>query len=142
MLSQRHILIKENKRDHSNKQHSVATMDLRGITPCANQYLSALTEQCRWFDRELNTFYNELRRATDILICVKANSGLLTRNFAVLKKNKKYFSSPLSIKMRCKFFFNRFINHQIFQQNSQLSWSRTNPILNTGLIFLYLSLET
>lgn len=117
MLSQHHVVIKENKRDHSNIEHSVATVHLRGITPCANQYLSALMEQCRWFDRELNAFFNELGRATDILIWVKANSWRLTRNFAALKKNKKYFSSLLSIRMRCKFFFSRFINPQIFQQN-------------------------
>lgn len=117
LLGQHHVLIKENKRDHSNIQHSIATMHLRGITPCSNQYLSALTEQCRWFDRELNAFCNELSRATDILIWVKAISGLRIRNFSVLKKYKKYFSSLLSMRVRCKIFFSSFINSQILQQN-------------------------
>lgn len=55
-LEQHHVLIKENKTDHGNVQHSLYTSQLRGITECVNQYLSAFTEQCWWLDKDLKFF--------------------------------------------------------------------------------------
>lgn len=55
-LGQHHVLIKENKTDHGNVQHSLHTSQLRRITECVNQYLSAFTEQCQWFAKDLKFF--------------------------------------------------------------------------------------